>query len=78
MHAYYDTLAHSLFFLFGSFFLSKIPVFPLIFHSIFFFFFITCVFLPLFSVLPCSAPYYAQLRPLFILLVVMGIYCFVS
>ena len=74
MHAYYDTLAHSLFFLFGSFFLSKFPVFPLI---IFFFFYHLCFSSPfLCSSLFC--PYYAQLRPFFILPVVMGIYCFVS
>ena len=65
VHAHHHTLAHSLFFLFDSFFLSKFPVFSLIFHSfsyLFFFCFISHVFLPPSSILLCC-PYCAWLRP---------------
>ena len=39
VQTHYHTLAHSLFFLSDSLFLSKFPVFPLIFFFFFFFFF---------------------------------------
>ena len=64
VHAHHHTLAHSLFFLFDSFFLSKFPIFSLIFHSfsyLFFSCFISRVFLPpSFVLLRC--PHCARLR----------------
>ena len=58
------TLAHSLFFLSGALFLSKFPVFPLIFFYFFFFFFKSLISSVLFCFPPSScSPYRAQLRP---------------
>ena len=64
VYAHHHTLAHSLFFLFDSFFLSKFPIFSLIFLSfsyLFFSCFISRVFLPpSFVLLRC--PHCARLR----------------
>ena len=54
VHAHYHTHAHSLFFLFDSFFFFKFLFFPLIFHSFSYFFFscfyLSCsLFSPIFS-----------------------------
>ena len=68
VHAHYHTLAHSLFFLSYSFFLSKFPVFPLISHSFSYFFFsyfISPVFLSFLHPLLFFYPYYTQLKPFF-------------
>ena len=81
MHAYYHTLAHSLFSLFGSFF--SFQVFSLSLSLSLLNLFISCAFLPFFLcsplfslVLPLFCLYYAQLRPSFIAPAVMGFYCF--
>ena len=78
VYAHHHTLAHSLFFLFDSFSLSKFPIFSLIFHSfsyLFFSCFISLDFLPLSSILPplsllCTA------KALFVLPVMMDFYYF--
>ena len=73
VHAYYHTLAHSLFFLSDSFFFSKFLIFPLIFHSFSYFFF-PCFISPVLYFIPfhllCTA------KALFILLAVMGFLLF--
>ena len=69
VHAHHHTLAHSLFFLSDSFFVSKFLVFSLIFHSFFLLFFscfISCVFLPPSSVL-LRLPLLCTAKALFIL-----------
>ena len=87
VHAYYHTLTHSLFSLFGSFFPLQVSCFPsylsllllLLFLLFYLFIFLSHVFLPIFSILlrsPLSCLHCPQLRPFFILPAMMGFYYF--
>ena len=78
IHAHHHTLAHPLFFLSGSFFLSKFPIFSLIFHPFSYLFF-SCFISPCFpSPFFCSPPLslLCTAKALFILPTMTGFYCF--